>query len=302
MSNTCRAVIALDDIRGPILTAIGATVATMTTARRTYPEGVPSWVDTDQHDPQAAQEFYGGLLGWTFTTVSPAGAPLYAIGALDGRDVAGIGQAQDSSPAWNTYIAADDAADAAARISAAGGEITDDPGEVGPFGRAVSLRDPAGVPFRLWQAGEHPGAQVVNEPGSWNFSDLHTDHPDSIAFYAGVFGWSVEDLGFATLVRRPGYGDHLEATVDPTIRERQSALVAPPGFEDAIAWVAPLEPDLAPHWHVSFSVADRNVAAADAQRLGAEVLSTEDSQWTRTALIRDPQGAVFTASQFTPPD
>ncbi|HEY6526864.1 MAG TPA: VOC family protein, partial [Solirubrobacteraceae bacterium] len=112
----------------------------------------------------------------------------------------------------------------------------------------------------------------------------------------------VEDLGFATMVRRPGYGDHLEATVDPTIRERQAGMVAPPGFEDAIAWVAPLEPDLAPHWHVAFAVADRDAAAAQARRLGAEVVSTEDSQWTRTALIRDPQGAVFTASQFTPPD
>jgi predicted enzyme related to lactoylglutathione lyase len=259
-------------------------------------------VDTEQHDPQAAQEFYGGLFGWTFATVSPPGAPVYAIAALDGRDTAGIGQAEDNPPAWNTYIAVDDAAAAAARISAAGGEVTDDPGEVGPFGRAVSLRDPAGVPFRLWQAGEHPGAQVVNEPGSWNFSDLQTDQPDSIAFYADAFGWSVENLGSATMIRRPGYGDHLEATVDPTIRERQSGLVAPPGFEDAIAWVAPLEPSLSPHWHVSFAVADRDAAAAQAQRLGAEVVSTEETQWTRTALIRDPQGAVFTASQFTPPD
>jgi predicted enzyme related to lactoylglutathione lyase len=259
-------------------------------------------VDTEQHDPQAAQQFYGGLFGWSFTTVSPDGAPVYAIAALDGRDVAGIGQAEAGAPAWNTYIAVDDAGVAAQRISAAGGEVTDDPGQAGPFGRAVSLRDPAGVPFRLWQAGEHSGAQVVNEPGSWNFSDLHTDEPDSIAFYADVFGWAVQDLGFATMVRRPGYGDHLQATVDPTIRERQAGLVAPPGFEDAIAWVAALEPRLAPHWHVSFAVGDRDAAAETAARLGAEVLSSEETQWTRTALIRDPQGALFTASQFSPPD
>ena len=273
----------------------------MTTLRRTYPEGVPSWVDTEQHDPQAAQEFYEGLFGWGFTTVSPPGAPAYAIAALDGRDVAGIGQAQDAPPEWNTYIAVDDADAAAGRISAAGGTVIDGPGDVGPFGRAVNLRDPAGVAFRLWQAREHPGAQTVNEPGTWNFSDLHTDRPDSVAFYAGVFDWSVEDLGFATMVRRPGYGDHLEATVDPDIRARQADVAPPSGFEDAIAWVAPLEPALAPHWHVSFSVADRDAAAARAQRLGAEVLGTEDTQWTRTALIRDPQGAIFTASQFTPP-
>ena len=118
MSNTCRAVIAPHDIRGPFLTAIGASVPTMTTPRRTYPEGVPSWVDTGQHDPQAAQEFYGGLFGWTFTAASPPGAPVYAIAALDGRDVAGIGQAEDGPPAWNTYVAVDDADAVAARIAA----------------------------------------------------------------------------------------------------------------------------------------------------------------------------------------
>ena len=27
-----------------------------------------------------------------------------------------------------------------------------------------------------------------------------------------------------------------------------------------------------------------------------------ENDWTRDAVVRDPQGAVFTASQFTPPD
>ena len=34
--------------------------------------------------------------------------------------------------------------------------------------------------------------------------------------------------------------------------------------------------------------------------LGAHVRGQDDTEWTRTALIRDPQGAEFTASQFTP--
>jgi hypothetical protein len=103
------------------------------------------------------------------------------------------------------------------------------------------------------------------------------------------------------MIRRPGYGDHLEATVDPGIRARQSGVAAPPGFEDAVAWVAPTAPGEPPRWHVSFTVADRDQAVADAERLGAQVLGGNDTEWTRTALIRDPQGAEFTASQFTPP-
>jgi predicted enzyme related to lactoylglutathione lyase len=78
---------------------------------RTYPHGVPSWVDTEQPDVEAAIAFYGGLFGWTFDDVMPAGAPSrYVIAKLDGRDVAAIGGPLEGAvPAWNTYISVDDA-------------------------------------------------------------------------------------------------------------------------------------------------------------------------------------------------
>ena len=38
------------------------------------------------------------------------------------------------------------------------------------------------------------------------------------------------------------------------------------------------------------------------QRLGGEVLSSAETMWTRSAVIRDPQGAELTLSQFAPPD
>lgn len=273
----------------------------MKNATRTYPHGVPSWVDTEQPDPEAAQDFYSRLLGWTFETVTPPGAPMYAIATLDGRDVGGLARAEAQPAAWNTYIAVDDADATAAQVTAAGGEVPFGPFAPGPAGRTAFCRDPAGAEFRLWQAGRRLGAQVVNEPGSWNFSYLHTDLPETARFYTEVFGWSVEDAGFATMVRAPGYGDHLEATVDPDIRTRQASGGAPAGFEDAIGWVLALEPGTHPYWDVAFSVADRDATVASAKRLGAEVIRTADTQWTRTALIRDPQGAIFTASQFTPP-
>lgn len=267
---------------------------------RTYPEGVPSWVDTEQPDPEAAGEFYRRLFGWAVTRVSPPGAEFYAVATLGGRDVAGLGPTEQDHATWNTYIAVDDAGCAAGRVAAAGGQVLVPPHEVGPAGTWALCADPAGARFRLWQAGRRLGAQVVNEPGTWNFSDLHASRGDGVAFYSRLFGWEVEDLGFATLVRQPGYGDHLQATVDPGIRERQAGMAAPSGFEEAIAWVVPLEPGATPSWHVSFAVADRDATAALAERLGAQVLSTADTQWTRTAVVRDPQGAVLTASQFLP--
>ena len=56
------------------------------------------------------------------------------------------------------------------------------------------------------------------------------------------------------------------------------------------------------HWHVTFTVASRDDSAAMAEKLGAVVLSSDETEWTKTALICDPQGAELTLSQFTPPE
>ncbi len=276
---------------------------------RIYPQGVPSWLDVEHRDVEGAQAFYGVLFGWTFAEVTPPGGAFrYVIAQLDGHDVAGIGGPADAdrpgevSSGWNTYVSVNDADVAATRIEAAGGQVLQGPSDVGEGGRSAACADPSGVPFRLWEARGRLGAQAVNTPGAWNFSDLHAADPAaSAAFYAEVFGWSFDDLGFATMIRLPGYGDHLAATSDPDIHARQADVAAPPGFADAIGWLAPVGSDEQPHWHVSFTVADRDATATTAERHGGTVLRRTDSDWTRDALIRDPQGGVFTASQFTPP-
>jgi len=275
----------------------------MLMTNRTYPHGVPCWIDTGQSDLEAATAFYGGLFGWRFEDAMPPGAPSrYLIARLDGQDVCAIAGPGKGVAAWRTYIAVDDADGAVARMLSAGATVRSAPANAGDGGRGAVLTDPEGIEFRVWQARRRLGAQVVNQPGAWNFSDLHsTDPKAAIAFYEEAFGWQTEDLGLATMLRRPGYGDHLEATVDPDIRARQAGVRVPPGFEDAIAWVAQTGRDESPHWHVSFTVADRDRTAAEAERLGAKVLRRDDTEWTRAALIRDPHGAEFTASQFTPP-
>ena len=272
---------------------------------RTYPEGVTSWVDIEVDDVEAAQAFYGGLFGWTFTQATSPEAPIrYVVAQLDGQDVAGIGGRADSSaatPRWNTYVAVDDIEAAAAKVVAAGGQVIDPPTDAGEGGRAATCADPAGVQFRLWQARRRLGAQITNTPGSWNFSDLVAADPGAAAsFYGQVFDWEFDDLGFSTMVRRPGYGDHLASTIDPDIHERQSGVGVPPGFADAIAWVNPAG-GADPGWQVTFTVADRDETAARAEALGGKVVRRGDTEWTQDAVIADPMGAEFTASQFTPP-
>jgi uncharacterized protein len=271
---------------------------------RTYPSGVPSWIDVEQPDVEAAQAFYGGLFGWAFDDVTPTSSPTpYLVAHLDGHAVAGVaGATGTSEPTWSTYVAVDDLEQVTSRIRAAGGRVRLGPVAMGDDGRYAACADPDGVPFRLWEAGSRPGAQIVNSPGTWNFSDLHAaDGTVAASFYPSVFGWEIDDVGFGRMVRRPGYGDHLAATIDPGIHERQLQVGAPPGFADAVGWLVPSGGDEPPHWHVTFTVADRDATAAAAERLGGEVLRRGDTEWTRDALIRDPQGARFTASQFTPP-
>ena len=275
------------------------------TGSRSYPEGVTSWIDNECLDVEAAKAFYRELFGWTFSD-GPGPGGVYAIAKLDGADVAGIVEATDDqlgSAVWNTYVAVADLDAAATRIKAAGGRLLSGPTDVGQDGRFAVCADPFDVRFRLWQAGLRMGAQTVNTPGAWNFSDLHAADPSASAtFYSEVFGWSFDDLGFATMIRLPGYGDHLQATVDPTIHERQSGVAAPPGFADCIGWLVPVAgADEPPHWHVALTVADRDETVAAAERFGGVVLDRTDTDWTRDALIRDPQGGVFTASQFAPP-
>jgi predicted enzyme related to lactoylglutathione lyase len=268
---------------------------------RTYPAGVTCWVDTEQPDLEAATEFYAGLFGWSLTDVVPPGAgDRYVVATLEGQDVAALAPAIGGRPAaWNTYVAVDDTDRGSAAVGSLGGRVLLPPADAGPGGRWARCADPLGAEFRLWQAPRRLGAQLVNAPGSWNFSDLHTpDRDRAVAFYEALFGWRTTELpgGAGTMLQVPGYGDHLAATVDPGIHERQAT--APPGFADVIGG---LVVDDAPRWSVTFSVADRDRAAAAAEKLGATVLGCAENPWTRTARVRDPQGAEFTISQFTPP-
>lgn len=276
--------------------------------REGFPAGVPSWIDIDRPNPEAAAAFYAELFGWRFENRMPPGNPPYLVATLDGREVAGIGMAVadgTSTPAWNTYIGVEDAAAMAARVRSAGGTVASEPADVGGLGRSAWCADPSGAAFRIWQPGSLAGAAAVNAPNSWNFSELHTRDPEEARrFYGTVFGWEADvvDLGAmtGTMVRLPGYADFLEQ-YDPGIRQRHLDFGAPPGFTECIAWIHPLEGGEAPHWGVTFSVADTDAVAARARELGGTVLVDPfDMPMVRSAVVQDPDGAVFSASAFNP--
>jgi predicted enzyme related to lactoylglutathione lyase len=282
--------------------------------RDSYPAGVPCWVDTGQPDPEAAVKFYSGLFGWDFVDRTPPGSPVqYFVAQLRGRDVAAVASQSDQappSPVWKMYVSVDSADEATAGARDAGGAVLAEPFDVGDAGRMAVLADTEGAVFCAWEAKSHKGAQLVNEPATWNFNELNTRDPGGAqTFYRALFGWEATTLvtgdGGTTMWRRPGYGDHL-AERDPGVRERQAEAGAPEGFEDAVAWLVPMTngrvPDDTPaRWNTTFAVDDADAIAEQAEKLGGTVLAPpSDAPWVRLTVIRDPQGAVFTASKFVP--
>jgi uncharacterized protein len=274
-----------------------------------YIPGVPCWVDTSQPDPEAAVEFYGGLFGWQFENAMPSDAPgKYFIARLDGGDVAAVGSQPEGGPpaaVWNSYIWVESADETAASARDAGGGVLMEPFDVMDAGRMAVLSDREGAAFCVWQAKQHRGAQVVNLPGSLNFNGLNTRDPEGAkSFYRSVFGWETLELpGGVEMWKLPGYGDFLERS-NRKLREQMAEAGAPPGFEDVVASLNPIpdsEPELPPHWSVTFAVEDADAAAAKAVELGGKVLAAPfDAPWVRMTVLSDPQGATFIASKYTP--
>ena len=272
-----------------------------------YIPGVPCWVDTSQPDPVAAAEFYGGLFGWEIEDVMPPGSEgTYLMARIRGGDVAAIGSTPEGAPpmaTWNTYIWVDDADETAAKVRDAGGTTMMEPFDVMDAGRMAVFADPEGAVFSVWQAKDQKGARIVNEAGALNFNGLGTRDVDGAkAFYGAVFGWQTMTVGGGTeMWTLPAYGDHLEERT-PGLREQVAQMGGPAGFEDVVASINPLpddQPDVPPHWSVTFATDDADATAAKAAELGGKVVVPPfDAPWVRMALIADPAGATLIASQF----
>jgi predicted enzyme related to lactoylglutathione lyase len=238
----------------------------------------------------------------------PGSEGKYFAGRIRGGDVAAVASIPEAAPPvamWNTYVWVESADETASKVREAGGSVVVEPFDVMNAGRMAVFADPEGAAFSVLQAKGHRGARIVNEHGSLNFNDLNTrDAAGAKAFYGSVFGWqTLEQEGGFAMWTLPGYGDYLERD-DPDLRKRMAELGAPEGFEDVVASLVPIaddQPDVPPHWNVTFAVDDADAIAGKATELGGKVVVPPfDAPWVRMTVISDPQGASFTASKFVP--
>jgi len=275
-----------------------------TNVRDGYLEGVPCWIDSGRTDAGPMLRFYGGLFGWSFDERGPG----YNVARLGGLDVTAIGSQETGTPAppvWNTYVCVTSTEAACARVHGAGGEVVTAPFAVGDAGTMAELADPAGAHICVWEPGTHRGAQLVNAPGSWNWSSLATtDLEGALTFYEVVFGWEATTMEWegvtSVMWRRPGYGEELERLYPGTLA-RHAAAQAPEGFSDAVAWAMASSDDRS-SWGVTFAVEDTDAVAARAAELGGTVVvAPYDAGPVREAVLHDPEGARFSISSYDPP-
>jgi uncharacterized protein len=294
-----------------------------------YIPGVPCWADASEPDPEAAVDFYGGLFGWEFEDLMPPSADLrYFLARYEapgssifdlsrdrhGGDVAAVRSIPEAAPPtamWNTYFWVDSADEAASKVRDAGGGVVIEPFDFMDACRMAVFTDPEGAAFFVWEAKEHKGARVVNDPGTLVFNGLHTrDVEAARSFYGAVFGWQTLAIGGGGEGwALPGYGDYLER-YHPEVRKRMAEAGAPEGYEEVVASINPIaddQPDTPPHWSVTFAVDDTDAIAAKAAELGGKVIVPPfDAGWStstytiRVAVLGDPQGATFNVSRFVP--
>lgn len=251
----------------------------MPTRDTPWPAGTPCWLDYGATEIDAAREFYGSLLGWTWTGGDPEYGG-YLNAERSGRQVAGMGPVMDPAepPSWTLYFATDDAAATAAAIREAGGTVVVEPMEVGPMGTMVRALDPQGHAFGLWQPGLHTGVGLVNEPGSLTWEEAAVDDVAAArAFYSAVFGFRFDEI--------PDLGGYATFATD----------------ERPLGGLGPAQGDLPTGWSVCFAVAsaDETVAAVEAAG-GRVLLPAQDSPYGRFAVVADPWGAPFSVMQLPP--
>jgi predicted enzyme related to lactoylglutathione lyase len=251
--------------------------------RTEYAPGEFCWVDLSTMDVDGAKAFYGELLG---AESEPApGFPTdkggYGYFTKGGRQVAGFGptQREGQPSAWLSYVKVENTDSTAAKAKEAGGTIHFGPVDLpGNHGRIAVFQDPTGAFVAINEEREHKGAQLVNEPGTWTWSNLMTHDLDGAkAFYGEVFGWRSE------------HNEEAPANIHMWQVEGQRW---PEGLGGVMAIGDDLPAEMPSHWQVYFVVEKADDAIAKAEVNGARLaFGPVDAPVARLATLVDPQGA-----------
>jgi uncharacterized protein len=262
--------------------------------RSEYASGEFSWVDLATTDVEGAKRFYTDLLGVDYEAApgDPDETGGYGFFTKNRKMVAGIGpvQSDEGHSAWASYITVEDANATAESTKEAGGTVFFGPADLpNDSGRVAMLRDPEGAFIGIVQQGRHPGAQLVNEPGTWNWNNLLTRELDAAKhFYGKVFGWLATHPEGA-----PGFIWSFQV-------EGQRW---PEGMAGLMEMGSDMPADVPPYWQVYLVVEDAVEAIEKTKKAGGRlVFGPQQVPSGRFATLFDPQGAAFSIIEANFPE
>ncbi len=158
-------------------------------------DGTPIWYELMTNAPDAAQDFYGKVMGWEFQK-PPGGLERdYRTFSADGEGVGGVMKAPDDAsfaPIWAVYFGVSEVDAMAAKVKDLGGSIYMEPQDIPGVGRFAFVADPQGAMFYLMRGGsdQDSTAFAPTKTGHCCWNELVTsDQTAALDFYAKLFGW-----------------------------------------------------------------------------------------------------------------
>jgi predicted enzyme related to lactoylglutathione lyase len=153
----------------------------------------------------------------------------------------------------------------------------------------AALQDPTGAFVCINQQQNHPGAQLVNERGTWTWNNLMTrDLEAAKNFYGKVFGWTAV---------------HNEEAPPGVSMWQVGGQRWPEGLGGLMEIGDELPPDMPAHWQVYFVVENADESIERATSKGAKLgFGPIDVAVGRLATLVDPQGAVVSVFESHYPE
>ncbi len=251
----------------------------------TNPHGSFIWYELLTSDADAAQEFYGKVVGWSFGDSGQAGMDYRIINAGH-EGVGGIMPisadmaAGGARPIWLGYIGVDDVDAGVAAIIKAGGTVQMPCKDIEGVGRIAMVADAQGALFYVMRGASDQDstafAAAQAKDGHWAWNELATsDSEAAVAFYTGQFGWRQEgdmDMGPMGKYRFFHHGPGMIGAV----------MTKPPEMPVSL-------------WSYYARVPDIDAAIATVKAEGGQILRGPDEipggEFSVNAM--DPQGAGF---------
>ncbi len=246
------------------------------------------WYELMSSDADGAQEFYSGLLGWSFKKADMGGADYRTIFAGD-YDIGGLLQLtpemveHGAQPCWVGYVRVDDVPAALAKAGGAGAKVLMQGKEIPGVGPFAMLQDPGGAPFYVIddQSGQDSNAFAAEEPlqGHCAWNELMALDPEAAKrFYGDLFGWVKTD------------------EMDMGEMGKYEMLRAGEGRDFMFGAVMQQMPDLpVSTWSFYFRVSGIDTAAEYIKQNGGQILNGPMEVPGGEFIINaaDPQGAMF---------